>query len=68
MSEILINDVVYYLSVNKKLHHSLITNINNCHKNNPYSSIHEKIMWDEQSSINVPLLYLCSIYLYGRSY
>ena len=64
MSEILINDVVYYLSVNKKLHHSLITNINNCHKNNPYSSIHEKIMWDEQSSINVPLLYLCSIYLY----
>jgi hypothetical protein len=64
MENELVNDVKYYLSTNPSLYKNLINVIDSCSKNNPYISKHEKVMWEEQCGINVPLFYLCSIYLY----
>src|SRR3989338_1399372 len=63
MSELIVKDTISILYDNK-IYKSLISLIKKCYDYNPYITIHEKLMWYEQCSINIPLLYLASIYLY----
>jgi hypothetical protein len=72
-TEKLVGDVIHYLSTDTKLWKELIDIINKCHKENPYKILNESnsysseleiSMWEEQSGINFPLMYICSIYLY----
>lgn len=61
----LVNDVIHYLSVDETDDiKTLISNIKKINKLNPYKSIPEKYMWEEQCGINIPLLYISSIFLY----
>lgn len=61
----LVEDVDHYLSMDSSNNVSkLKTLLKKCNNENPYKSSPEKEMWEEQCGINVPLLYISSIYLY----
>ena len=66
LSKDLVNDVIHYLTNDYYDWKILIRIIRLCHLNNPYKlkskSYYE--MWEEQCGINLPLMYICSIYLY----
>lgn len=61
----LANDVLYYLTSDKSHKwKELINLITIGNSFNPYKTNPDKYMWIEQSAINIPLLYISSIYLY----
>ena len=60
----LVSDVVYYLSTEKHLWDKLMKIIHLDNEVNVYTKNPEKYMWEEQCGINIPLLYVSSIYLY----
>ena len=62
-----IKDVVFYLEThNKSKWKHLIKIIQLCERYNPYINSNKNYsnMWLEQCGINLPLMYVCSIYLY----
>lgn len=64
MTSKLVDDINFYLSSSSNNWDELKNIINSCHENNPYKTELDHDMWEEQSGINFPLLYICSIYLY----
>ena len=64
----LVDDVIHFLSRDRTDNIQLLIDlVRDCNKSNPYTSTPEKYMWEEQCGINIPLLYISSLYLYKHA-